>query len=44
MARLSCFLFATGRTACLCYDNPEAGRIYHRMGFELVGRYLILMR
>jgi predicted GNAT family acetyltransferase len=44
MAHLSRSLFATGRTACLCYDNPEAGRIYHRMGFELVGRYLILMR
>ena len=43
-ARLSCFLFAIGRTACLCYDNPEAGRIYHQIGFELVDRYLILMR
>jgi len=44
MAHLTRFLVASGRTACLCYDNPEAGRIYHRMGFAPVGRYLMLMR
>ena len=35
--------FAAGRQfLCLFYDNPAAGRIYHRIGFRDVGVYTIL--
>lgn len=35
--------FAEGKKfLCLFYDNPEAGRIYHRIGFEKVGSYAML--
>jgi uncharacterized protein len=28
-----------GRTLCLFYDNPSAGRIYKRLGFEDIGKW-----
>lgn len=35
--------FAAGRQfLCLFYDNPAAGRIYHRLGFQDVGLYTLL--
>ncbi len=34
MEKLCSDMFKTGRTLCLFYDNPEAGRIYKRLGFE----------
>ena len=30
------------RFLCLFYDNPDAGRIYQRLGFETVGEYAML--
>lgn len=30
-------LLAEGKIICLFYDNPEAGKIYHRLGFEDIG-------
>ncbi len=32
-------LLAEGKTPCLFYDNPDAGRIYRRLGFEDIGRW-----
>ena len=35
--------FAKGRKfLCLFYDNPAAGRIYLRLGFEKIGQYAML--
>lgn len=35
--------FAQGKKfLCLFYDNPAAGRIYRRIGFEEIGRYAML--
>lgn len=35
--------FAQGKQyLCLFYSNPAAGRIYHRLGFEDVGEYMML--
>ncbi|MBN2252092.1 MAG: GNAT family N-acetyltransferase [Kosmotogaceae bacterium] len=31
-------LMAEGRTPCLLYDNPAAGRIYNRLGFREIGK------
>ncbi|NLW70133.1 MAG: GNAT family N-acetyltransferase [Eubacteriaceae bacterium] len=28
---------------CLFYDNPAAGRIYERVGFEIVGEYALML-
>lgn len=28
-----------GKTLCLFYDNPEAGRIYHRLGFHDIDKW-----
>ncbi|MFJ7729142.1 GNAT family N-acetyltransferase [Neobacillus sp. NPDC097160] len=28
-----------GKTLCLFYDNPEAGRIYKRLGFKDIGKW-----
>lgn len=37
-------LFERGKSACLFYDNPEAGNIYHRLGFEIIGKWAIAGR
>ncbi|WP_445614177.1 GNAT family N-acetyltransferase [Geobacillus sp. YF-1] len=37
VAKLVCDLFAEGKMPCLFYDNPAAGRIYHRLGFRDIG-------
>ncbi len=33
-----------GKTLCLFYDNPKAGSIYRRVGFEDVGKWTMLNR
>ncbi|MCG6793884.1 GNAT family N-acetyltransferase [Anoxybacillus geothermalis] len=37
VAKLVCDLLAEGKMPCLFYDNPDAGRIYHRLGFRDIG-------
>ncbi|WP_462410653.1 GNAT family N-acetyltransferase [Neobacillus sp. Marseille-QA0830] len=32
-------VLAEGKTLCLFYDNPEAGRIYKRLGFQDIGMW-----
>ncbi|GAF12574.1 acetyltransferase, GNAT family [Bacillus sp. JCM 19045] len=34
-------LFSEGKEACLFYDNPEAGVIYKRIGFEDIDRWVM---
>lgn len=35
--------FAQGRSfLCLFYSSPEAGALYHRLGFETIGRWAML--
>ncbi|EUJ25393.1 GNAT family acetyltransferase [Listeria floridensis FSL S10-1187] len=41
MKRLCCDLLAEGKTPCLFYDNPIAGKIYHKIGFTDVGDYML---
>lgn len=31
-----------GKSLCLFYDNPKAGSIYHRIGFEDIGKWAML--
>jgi len=35
-------LIDEGKTACLFYDNPEAGKIYNRIGFKEFGKWKML--
>ncbi|RTQ95655.1 GNAT family N-acetyltransferase [Lysinibacillus telephonicus] len=37
MIKLCKDLLAEGKELCLFYDNPEAGKIYKRLGFEDIG-------
>ncbi|WP_052124241.1 GNAT family N-acetyltransferase [Ureibacillus manganicus] len=37
MIKLCKELLAEGKELCLFYDNPEAGKIYKRLGFEDIG-------
>ncbi len=37
MIKLCKGLLAEGKELCLFYDNPEAGKIYKRLGFEDIG-------
>lgn len=43
-ARLCQALLAEGKTPCLFYDNPAAGRIYKRLGFEDIARWSMLLK
>jgi predicted GNAT family acetyltransferase len=44
MARLCRALSAEGKIPCLFYDNPNAGRIYKRLGFEDFARWGMVIR
>lgn len=39
MQKLFKDILAEGKTLCLFYDNPEAGRIYKRLGFKDIGKW-----
>lgn len=32
-----------GKTLCLFYDNPEAGSVYHRVGFKSIGKWRMMI-
>ncbi len=33
-----------GKLLCLFYDNPEAGKIYHKLGFESIDKWTMLLK
>lgn len=35
-------LISRGKLACLFFDNPKAGNIYYRLGFENIGKWCVL--
>ncbi|UOQ92605.1 GNAT family N-acetyltransferase [Halobacillus shinanisalinarum] len=41
MLKLCQDLLADGKMLCLFYDNPEAGSIYKRLGFEDIGMWMM---
>ncbi|WP_318036206.1 GNAT family N-acetyltransferase [Halobacillus amylolyticus] len=41
MHKLCQDLLAEGKMLCLFYDNPEAGSIYKRLGFEDIGMWMM---
>ncbi len=38
------YLNNRNKTLCLFYDNPEAGKIYHRLGFKDIDKWVMLVR
>ena len=32
------------KTLCLFYDNPEAGAVYHKLGFKTIGKWKMIVR
>ncbi|AKI97985.1 GNAT family N-acetyltransferase [Kosmotoga pacifica] len=42
MSKLCSDLLAEGKTPCLFYDNPKAGKIYNRLGFREIGKWKML--
>ncbi|MBO3444755.1 GNAT family N-acetyltransferase [Clostridium sp. CCUG 7971] len=44
LSRLCNDLLNENKTLCLFYDNPKAGRIYHRLGFETIGKWTMLIK
>jgi predicted GNAT family acetyltransferase len=43
MTRLCAELLAEGKQPCLFYDNPAAGAIYRRLGFEDIGPWNLVL-
>ncbi len=41
VSKLSGDLLAEGKTCCLGYENPAAGRIYARLGYKKAGKMII---
>ncbi|MEF9893587.1 MAG: GNAT family N-acetyltransferase [Anaerorhabdus sp.] len=41
MKKLCMDLLSEDKVPCLFYNNPAAGRIYHRIGFEDIGRWAL---
>ncbi|MFD1067794.1 GNAT family N-acetyltransferase [Oceanobacillus locisalsi] len=42
MEKLCTALLAEGKSLCLFYDNPAAGNIYKRLGFEDIGKWTMI--
>ncbi len=44
LSRLCEELLSEGKTLCLFYDNPEAGSVYHKLGFKTIGKWKMIVR
>ncbi|MEZ0537566.1 GNAT family N-acetyltransferase [Caldicellulosiruptoraceae bacterium PP1] len=44
IAKLCSDLLKEGKTLCLFYDNPNAGRIYKKIGFKQIGFWVMLVK
>ncbi|SHH94854.1 GNAT family N-acetyltransferase [Clostridium grantii] len=44
LSKLCLDLLNEGKTLCLFYDNPEAGKVYHKLGFETIEKWTMLIK
>lgn len=44
LSKLCRDLLDENRSLCLFYDNPKAGRVYHRLGFQSIGNWVMQSR
>ncbi len=42
LIKLCIEVMSEGKTLCLFYDNPAAGRIYHKVGFETIEKWMMM--
>ncbi len=42
LSKICSDLIAENKTPCLFYDNPKAGSIYHRLGFESIDSWMMI--
>ncbi len=42
LIKLCMEVMSEGKTLCLFYDNPAAGRIYHKVGFETIEKWMMM--
>jgi len=42
MTKLCADLRSEGKTLCLFYSNPDAGKIYHSLGFKTIGMWTMI--
>ncbi|MEC9484354.1 MAG: GNAT family N-acetyltransferase [Candidatus Izemoplasma sp.] len=38
------FIAQKHKSLCLFYDNPQAGSIYHRLGYQTIGQWMMLRK
>lgn len=43
LSKLCRDVLAEGKNLCLFYNNPEAGRVYHKLGFESIDKWTMLV-
>ncbi len=43
LSKLCNDLIDEGKSLCLFYDNPKAGRVYHKLGFKEIGKWTMLI-
>ncbi|MGL6107930.1 GNAT family N-acetyltransferase [Romboutsia sp.] len=43
LSRLCNDLLDEGKILCLFYDNPQAGKVYHKIGFREIGKWTMLV-
>ncbi len=42
LSKLCKDVMSEGKSLCLFYDNPKAGRVYHRLGFQSIGNWMMV--
>ncbi len=43
LSKLCKDILTEGKTLCIFYHNPEAGSVYHKLGFKIIGRWQMLI-
>ena len=43
LSKLCRDLLNENKTLCLFYDNPEAGSVYHKLGFKTIGKWKMIV-
>ena len=43
LSKLCRDLLNENKTLCLFYDNPEAGAVYHKLGFKTIGKWKMIV-
>ncbi len=44
LSRLCADVISEGKTLCLFYDNPKAGAVYHRLGFQTIDNWMMITK